>query len=81
RLLDEWLASKGRTYKRPPMPTPFTRSVQSVKKNLELSFWEAIEEEEQDEQRRLKVQVDHALDGCLQLLQKVRGLSTQVWPN
>ncbi|XP_060678533.1 cytoskeleton-associated protein 2-like isoform X2 [Hemiscyllium ocellatum] len=70
RLLDEWLASKGRTYKRPPMPTPFTRSAQSVKKNLELSFWEAIEEEEQDEQRGLQARVDQALDGCLQLLQK-----------
>ncbi|XP_078095369.1 cytoskeleton-associated protein 2-like [Mustelus asterias] len=69
KRLEEWLLSKGKTYKRPPMPTPFKRSVQSVKKNLELSFQEAIEEEE-EEQRSLTSRVNHMLDDCMRLLEK-----------
>ncbi|XP_078421914.1 uncharacterized protein LOC144694967 isoform X2 [Cetorhinus maximus] len=68
KRLEEWLASKGKTYKRPPMPTPWKRSVQSVKKNLEFSFWEAIEEEE--EQKSLTNRVNRMLDDCMRLLEK-----------
>ncbi|XP_041066049.1 cytoskeleton-associated protein 2-like isoform X2 [Carcharodon carcharias] len=68
KCLEEWLASKGKTYKRPPMPIPWKRSVQSVKKNLEFSFWEAIEEEE--EQKTLTNRVNRMLDDCMRLLEK-----------
>ncbi|XP_067879475.1 cytoskeleton-associated protein 2-like [Heterodontus francisci] len=67
KRLEEWLASKGKIYKRPPMPTPLKRSVQSVKKNLEHSFWEAIEEEEQ---KSLANRVNQMLDDCMTLLEK-----------
>ncbi|GCB79740.1 hypothetical protein scyTo_0020242, partial [Scyliorhinus torazame] len=69
KCLDEWLASKGKAYKRPPMPTPLQRSVQSVKKNLEHSFWEAIEEEE-EAGKSLTSRVNHMLDDCLRLVEK-----------
>ncbi|XP_038641434.1 cytoskeleton-associated protein 2-like [Scyliorhinus canicula] len=68
KRLDVWLASKGKTYKRPPMPTPLQRSAQSVKKNLELSFWEAIEEEEVE--KSLTSRVNHMLDDCMRFVEK-----------
>ncbi|XP_067857378.1 cytoskeleton-associated protein 2-like [Heptranchias perlo] len=67
KQLEEWLTSKGKTYKRPPMPTPLKKAVKSIKKNLELSFWEAIEEEEQKSQAD---QANHMLDDCMKLLEK-----------
>uniref|UniRef100_UPI00398EBDB7 uncharacterized protein n=1 Tax=Pristiophorus japonicus TaxID=55135 RepID=UPI00398EBDB7 len=67
KQLNEWLASRGKTYKRPPMPTPLKSAVKSVKKNLEHSFWEAIEEEEQNS---LADQVNHMLDDCMKLQEK-----------
>ncbi|XP_069773813.1 cytoskeleton-associated protein 2-like isoform X2 [Narcine bancroftii] len=65
KQLEEWLASKGKTYKRPPMPTPLKRVVKSVKKNLEHSFLEAMEEE-----NTLAVRVEHMLDNCMKLLER-----------
>uniref|UniRef100_A0A4W3IQP9 Cytoskeleton-associated protein 2-like n=3 Tax=Callorhinchus milii TaxID=7868 RepID=A0A4W3IQP9_CALMI len=68
KKLEAWLAAKGKTYKRPAMPTPLRQASISVKKKLEDSFWEAIEEE--GEQRSLADQVDCMLDNCMKLLDK-----------
>ncbi|XP_051897005.1 cytoskeleton-associated protein 2-like isoform X3 [Pristis pectinata] len=67
KQLEEWLISKGKTYKRPPMPTPFKKVLKSVKKNLEHSFLEAMEGEEQKD---LSDRVQHMLDDCMKLLER-----------
>ncbi|XP_078284879.1 cytoskeleton-associated protein 2-like [Rhinoraja longicauda] len=66
KQLEEWLASKGKTYKRPPLPTPLKKVVKSVKKNLEYSFLEAMEEEP----KSLADRVHHMLDDCMKLLER-----------
>ncbi|XP_032869949.1 cytoskeleton-associated protein 2-like isoform X1 [Amblyraja radiata] len=66
KQLEEWLASKGKTYKRPPMPTPLKKVLKSVKKNLECSFLEALEEE----QKSLADRVHHMLNDCMKLLER-----------
>ncbi|XP_072122756.1 uncharacterized protein [Mobula birostris] len=67
KQLEEWLASKGKTYKRPPMPTPFKKVIKSVKKNLEHSFLEVMEREEQKD---LADRVQDMLDDCMKLLER-----------
>ncbi|XP_059842131.1 cytoskeleton-associated protein 2-like [Hypanus sabinus] len=67
KQLEEWLTSKGKTYKRPPMPTPFKKVIKSVKKNLEHSFLEVMEREEQKD---LADGVQDMLDDCMKLLER-----------
>ncbi|XP_062913177.1 cytoskeleton-associated protein 2-like [Mobula hypostoma] len=67
KQLEEWLASKGKTYKRPPVPTPFKKVIKSVKKNLEHSFLEVMEREEQKD---LADRVQDMLDDCMKLLER-----------
>ncbi|XP_077325719.1 cytoskeleton-associated protein 2-like [Lithobates pipiens] len=69
RQLEEWLRSKGKTYKRPPMTLP-PKQPPTVKKkqNLNPSLWEGIEEEE--ELLLLSTKISQTLSECLELIDK-----------
>ncbi|KAG8535070.1 hypothetical protein GDO81_029522 [Engystomops pustulosus] len=70
KQLQEWLASKGKTYKRPPMILPPKRPPTVKKANpCNRSFWEGLEEEE--ELRSLTVKINQTLSECLELIEKV----------
>ncbi|XP_072259041.1 cytoskeleton-associated protein 2-like [Pyxicephalus adspersus] len=74
RKLQEWLSSKGKTYKRPPMVLPPKRPTTAKKKqNGNLSVWEGIEEEE--ELLLLSKKISQTLGECLELIDK--GVSSE----
>ncbi|KAM5170701.1 cytoskeleton-associated protein 2-like [Mantella aurantiaca] len=74
KKLQEWLSSKGKTYKRPPMPLPPKRPPTAKKKqNLNLSVWEGIEAEE--ELLLLSKKISQTLGECLELIDK--GVSSE----
>ncbi|NXE85341.1 CKP2L protein, partial [Cochlearius cochlearius] len=61
KQLEEWLASKGKTYKRPPM-------MLLQKKPVKLSWRNAKEKEEQEKPERLCLEsIDNLLTECLKL--------------
>lgn len=68
RQLEQWLASKGKTYKRPPM-------VQSKKKPVreKLPVCRAVEEEEKAEKpEQLHLdKINNLLTECLKLIEEV----------
>lgn len=68
RQLEQWLASKGKTYKRPPM-------VQSKKKTVreKLPVCRAVEEEEKAEKpEQLHLdKINNLLTECLKLIEEV----------
>ncbi|XP_040201924.1 cytoskeleton-associated protein 2-like [Rana temporaria] len=69
RQLEEWLRSKGKTYKRPPMTLPPKQPPTAKKKqNPNLSLWEGIEEEE--ELLLLSKKIGQTLGECLELIDK-----------
>lgn len=69
RQLEEWLRSKGKTYKRPPMTLPPKQPPTAKKKqNLNPSLWEGIEEEE--ELLLLSTKISQTLGECLELIDK-----------
>ncbi|XP_074837974.1 cytoskeleton-associated protein 2-like [Carettochelys insculpta] len=69
KQLEQWLASKGKSYKRPPMTLP---AKTPVKKQLDLSFWNGMEEEEEEkrEQLCLRDKINNMLTECLELTEK-----------
>ncbi|KAJ1091766.1 hypothetical protein NDU88_004883 [Pleurodeles waltl] len=61
--LQEWMNSKGKSYKRPPMTLP---SKKPAKAKARLSFWAGIEEE--DDLNSLAVKINMTLTDCLRLI-------------
>ncbi|XP_075131904.1 cytoskeleton-associated protein 2-like [Leptodactylus fuscus] len=69
KKLQEWLNSKGKTYKRPPMMLPPKRPPTAKKQNpCNRSLWEGIEEEE--ELLCLSKKINQTLSECLELIEK-----------
>lgn len=74
RLLDEWLASRGKSYKRPPMTFLAKRAKRTPeeKPSLNRSFWRRMEEEEEARtQRLLASEISSTLAECLALAKEV----------
>uniref|UniRef100_A0A8C8VLP6 Cytoskeleton associated protein 2 like n=1 Tax=Pelusios castaneus TaxID=367368 RepID=A0A8C8VLP6_9SAUR len=68
KQLEQWLASKGRSYKRPPMTLSAKKP---AKEKMNLSFWSGIEEEEEKrEQQCLTDKISSMLTECLELIEK-----------
>ncbi|XP_074054443.1 cytoskeleton-associated protein 2-like isoform X2 [Macrotis lagotis] len=67
KKLEEWLASKGKTYKRPPMKL-LTQNKKVQKFNL--SFWESMKEEEEKRKTELDLsnKINSTLEECLKLV-------------
>ncbi|XP_044138979.1 cytoskeleton-associated protein 2-like [Bufo gargarizans] len=69
KKLEEWLSSKRKTYKRPPMILPPKRPPTAKKQNpCNRSLWEGIEDEE--ELLSLSNKIRQTLSECLQLIEK-----------
>ncbi|XP_073509913.1 cytoskeleton-associated protein 2-like [Phyllobates terribilis] len=69
KKLQEWLNSKGKSYKRPPMVLPPKRPPTAKKPNpCNRSLWEGMEEEE--ELLALSQKISQTLSECLQLIEK-----------
>ncbi|NXK57201.1 CKP2L protein, partial [Chauna torquata] len=69
RQLEQWLASKGKSYKRPPMALPQKKPVKE-----KLPFWSAVAEEEEEkpekpEQLHLD-KINNLLTECLKLIEE-----------
>ncbi|XP_043844033.1 cytoskeleton-associated protein 2-like [Dromiciops gliroides] len=69
KKLEEWLASKGKTYKRPPMK--FLAQNKNMQK-LNLSFWKSIKEEEETKkaEQDLSSKINSTLAECLKLVEE-----------
>ncbi|XP_007477635.2 cytoskeleton-associated protein 2-like [Monodelphis domestica] len=69
KKLEEWLASKGKTYKRPPMK--FQAQTKRVQK-LNHSFWKSMEEEEETQKADLDLshRISSTLAECLKLIEE-----------
>ncbi|XP_053318796.1 cytoskeleton-associated protein 2-like isoform X2 [Spea bombifrons] len=69
RRLEEWLLTKGKTYKRPPMTMPPKKPDKSKTPGIQSSFlWAEIEEEE--ELLLLSQRINATLSECLELINK-----------
>uniref|UniRef100_A0A6I8Q9N5 Cytoskeleton associated protein 2 like n=1 Tax=Xenopus tropicalis TaxID=8364 RepID=A0A6I8Q9N5_XENTR len=67
KKLEEWLSSKGKTYKRPPMILP-TKKPMKRKTTATCSQWDGIEEEE--DIIFLSKKINGTLNECLELIDK-----------
>ncbi|XP_032646236.1 cytoskeleton-associated protein 2-like [Chelonoidis abingdonii] len=67
KQLEQWLASKGKSYKRPPMTLPAKKP---TKKMVNLSFWNGMEEEEKRKQLCVMDKINGMLAECLELAEK-----------
>ncbi|XP_028597084.2 cytoskeleton-associated protein 2-like isoform X1 [Podarcis muralis] len=66
KQLEEWLASKGKLYKRPPMTFPVKRRPPPKEKEaLDRSFWDCMEEEM--ERQKVAQQIASTLAECMKL--------------
>ncbi|KAM6342344.1 cytoskeleton-associated protein 2-like isoform 2-T2 [Podargus strigoides] len=68
KQLEEWLASKGKTYKRPPM-------MLLQKKSVQLSCRNVKEKEKQEKPEQLCLKIDNLLTECLKLVEE--GVQTE----
>ncbi|CAH2274921.1 cytoskeleton-associated 2-like [Pelobates cultripes] len=67
KQLEEWLSTKGKTYKRPPMSVTVKKTVKSKKRDIHnSSLWAEIEEEE--ELLHLSERINSTLSECLALI-------------
>ncbi|XP_029460101.1 cytoskeleton-associated protein 2-like [Rhinatrema bivittatum] len=66
KKLEEWLNSKGKTYKRPPMLLVPPKKPE--KEKWVTPFWDGIEDDE--EQQCLTDKIHHTLDECLKLIKE-----------
>ncbi|XP_030057565.1 cytoskeleton-associated protein 2-like isoform X1 [Microcaecilia unicolor] len=66
KKLEEWLRSKGKIYKRPPMMLAPPKKPEKEKWNT--SFWDGIEDDE--EEQHLTDKIHHMLDECLKLIEQ-----------
>ncbi|XP_062822602.1 leucine--tRNA ligase-like isoform X1 [Anolis carolinensis] len=74
QLLEDWVASRGRTYKRPPM-RPAAPKPPKAKSSLNLAFWGSLEEEEEKEEaekeeQHLANEITHTLAECRKLAEE-----------
>lgn len=70
KQLEEWLASKGKLYKRPPMTFPVKRRPPPKEKEaLDRSFWDCMEEEM--ERQKVAQQIASTLAECMKLADEV----------
>ncbi|XP_067396364.1 cytoskeleton-associated protein 2-like [Emydura macquarii macquarii] len=67
KQLEQWLASKGKSYKRPSMALPAKKP---TKEKMNLSFWDGMEEEEEREQLCVTDKINSMLTECLELIEK-----------
>ncbi|CAM2108701.1 unnamed protein product [Caretta caretta] len=69
KQLEQWLASKGKSYKRPPMTLPTKKPTKTMRN---LSFWDGMEEEEEEKRKQLCVsdKINSMLAECLELVEK-----------
>ncbi|KAM9163740.1 cytoskeleton-associated protein 2-like [Pangshura tecta] len=67
KQLEQWLASKGKSYKRPPMTLPAKKP---AKEMVNLSFWNGMEEEEKRKQLCVTDKINGMLAECLELAEK-----------
>uniref|UniRef100_A0A8C3XUS4 Cytoskeleton associated protein 2 like n=1 Tax=Chelydra serpentina TaxID=8475 RepID=A0A8C3XUS4_CHESE len=67
KQLEQWLASKGKSYKRPPMTLPAKKP---TKEMMNLSFWNGMEEEEKRKQLCVTDKINGMLAECLELAEK-----------
>ncbi|XP_026512706.1 cytoskeleton-associated protein 2-like [Terrapene carolina triunguis] len=67
KQLEQWLASKGKSYKRPPMTLPAKKP---TKEMLNLSFWNGMEKEEKRKQLCVTDKINGMLAECLELAEK-----------
>ncbi|EMP30019.1 Cytoskeleton-associated protein 2-like protein [Chelonia mydas] len=69
KQLEQWLASKGKSYKRPPMTLPAKKPTKTM---MNLSFWDGMEEEEEEKRKQLYVsdKINSMLAECLELTEK-----------
>ncbi|KAH1177015.1 cytoskeleton-associated protein 2-like [Mauremys mutica] len=67
KQLEQWLASKGKSYKRPPMTLPAKKP---TKEMVNLSFWNGMEEEEKRKQFCMTDKINGMLAECLELAEK-----------
>ncbi|KAM4676583.1 cytoskeleton-associated protein 2-like [Discoglossus pictus] len=68
KRLEEWLNSKGKSYKRPPMTLPPKSAKRKKPKSLNCSLWEGLEDE--DELLSLSKKINKALSECLELIEQ-----------
>ncbi|XP_075457902.1 cytoskeleton-associated protein 2-like isoform X2 [Ascaphus truei] len=66
KKLEEWMNSKGKTYKRPPMSLPSKQPAKGRQLKHNCSLWEGMEEEE--ELLGLVKKMNTTLSECLQLI-------------
>ncbi|XP_065255534.1 cytoskeleton-associated protein 2-like [Emys orbicularis] len=67
KQLEQWLASKGKSYKRPPMTLPAKKP---TKEMMNLSFWNGMEKEEKRKQLCVTDKINGMLAECLELAEK-----------
>ncbi|XP_024053167.1 cytoskeleton-associated protein 2-like [Terrapene carolina triunguis] len=67
KQLEQWLASKGKLYKRPPMTLPAKKP---TKEMMNLSFWNGMEKEEKRKQLCVTDKINGMLAECLELAEK-----------
>ncbi|NXI64280.1 CKP2L protein, partial [Anseranas semipalmata] len=65
RQLEQWLASKGKSYKRPPMTLPRKKPVKE-----KLPFWSTAEEEEEKPEQLHLDKINNLLTECLKLIEE-----------
>ncbi|KAL8174115.1 UNVERIFIED_CONTAM: hypothetical protein K2H54_038540 [Gekko kuhli] len=69
KLLEQWLKSQGKSYKRPSMNLPAAKS-RKKKESLNQSFWSSLGEEEERMDRSLRDKISSALTECLKLAEE-----------
>ncbi|XP_054854316.1 cytoskeleton-associated protein 2-like isoform X1 [Eublepharis macularius] len=69
KLLEQWLKSQGKSYKRPSMTLPAAKP-RKKKESLNLSFWNSLGEEEERTEHSLVDKISSILMECLKLAEE-----------
>ncbi|XP_077163089.1 cytoskeleton-associated protein 2-like [Paroedura picta] len=69
KLLEQWLKSQGKSYKRPPMTLPAAKP-RKKRASLNQSFWNSLGEEEERTDRSLIEKISSTLTECLKLAEE-----------
>ncbi|XP_015276576.1 PREDICTED: cytoskeleton-associated protein 2-like [Gekko japonicus] len=69
KLLEQWLKSQGKSYKRPSMTLPAAKS-RKKKESLNQSFWSSLGEEEERMDHSLRDKISSTLMECLKLAEQ-----------
>ncbi|XP_054854317.1 cytoskeleton-associated protein 2-like isoform X2 [Eublepharis macularius] len=84
KLLEQWLKSQGKSYKRPSMTLPAAKP-RKKKESLNLSFWNSLGEEEERTEHSLVDKISSILMECLKLaeepLQKLKEVVVDLLKN